>query len=241
MQVASLQEEKNHLENHSEAITDKVADDLDDPNTTSGKKYLALQQQLEQYKDEVYRLDAAKEDYRLKYEFSSKELVELKDKSESLATLADEAKSLKDEVDVLRQNEEKVKKYETTIESYKRKLEDMTDLRRTVKMLEEKNTSYMEKSVEWEEESKKTSTLRSQIEVYKRQVQELQSKVTVETKRGDKSDFEIKRLQEKLSAVQTEKDRLAQDLQNMKENHEEMELVRLQGMSLDGNAGNLYL
>lgn len=37
-------------------------------------------------------------------------------------------------------------------------------------MLEEKNTSYMEKSVEWEEESKKTSTLRSQIEVYKRQV-----------------------------------------------------------------------
>lgn len=37
-------------------------------------------------------------------------------------------------------------------------------------MLEEKNTSYMEKSVEWEEESKKTSTLKSQIEVYKRQV-----------------------------------------------------------------------
>lgn len=39
-----------------------------------------------------------------------------------------------------------------------------------VKMLEEKNTSYMEKSVEWEEESKKTSALKSQIEVYKRQV-----------------------------------------------------------------------
>ena len=37
-------------------------------------------------------------------------------------------------------------------------------------MLEEKNTSYMEKSVEWEEESKKTSALKSQIEVYKRQV-----------------------------------------------------------------------
>lgn len=37
-------------------------------------------------------------------------------------------------------------------------------------MLEEKNTNYMEKSVEWEEESKKTSALKSQIEVYKRQV-----------------------------------------------------------------------
>lgn len=40
-------------------------------------------------------------------------------------------------------------------------------------MLEEKNTSYMEKSVEWEEESKKTSALKSQVEVYKRQVRDI--------------------------------------------------------------------
>ena len=52
--------------------------------------------------------------------------------TDSLTALAEEARSLKDEVDILRQNEEKVKKYESTIESYKRKLEDMTDLRRTV-------------------------------------------------------------------------------------------------------------
>lgn len=51
---------------------------------------------------------------------------------DSLSALAEEARSLKDEVDVLRQNEEKVKIYESTIESYKKKLEDMTDLRRTV-------------------------------------------------------------------------------------------------------------
>ena len=51
---------------------------------------------------------------------------------DSLSALAEEARSLKDEVDVLRQNEEKVKIYESTIESYKKKLEDMMDLRRTV-------------------------------------------------------------------------------------------------------------
>ena len=53
---------------------------------------------------------------------------------DSLSALAEEARSLKDEVDVLRQNEEKVKIYESTIESYKKKLEDMTDLRRTVRI-----------------------------------------------------------------------------------------------------------
>lgn len=126
--------------------------------------------QLDQYKDEVYRLDAAKEDYRMKYEFSSKEVSDLKEKVESLSSLAEEARTLRDEVDVLRQNEERIKVYESTIDSYKRKLEDMSDLRRTVKVLEEKNTQYMEKSVEWEDAIKKTAALKSQIEVYKRQV-----------------------------------------------------------------------
>lgn len=40
--------------------------------------------QLEQYKDEVYRLDAAKEDYRVKYDFCSKDVAELTEKVISL-------------------------------------------------------------------------------------------------------------------------------------------------------------
>ncbi|XP_067947816.1 protein Hook homolog 3-like isoform X2 [Watersipora subatra] len=239
LQVASLLEEKSQLENHhDDSIADKGPDDLDDPNTAAGKKYLDLQQRLEQYKDEVYRLDAAKEDYRVKYDYCSRELSELTEKMESLTALGEEARSLKDEVDVLRQNEEKVKIYESTIESYKRKLEDMTDLKRSVKLLEEKNTSYMEKSVEWEEESKKTSALKSQVEVYKRQVQELQSKLNTETKRGDKSDFEMKRLQDKMAGTQKENARLAQEIQSMKENNEELEYAKLQGLSTENSQAN---
>ena len=42
--------------------------------------------------------------------------------------------------------------------------------------------------------------------MYKRQVHELQSKMSDETKRADKADFECKRAQEKLMAVQREKE-----------------------------------
>ena len=42
--------------------------------------------------------------------------------------------------------------------------------------------------------------------MYKRQVQDLQSKVADETKRADKVEFETKRSQEKISALQREKE-----------------------------------
>ena len=49
-------------------------------------------------------------------------------------------------------------------------------------------------------------SLRTQVEAYKRQVQELQTKVTEEIKRADKAEFEVKRNQEKMTALQTEKE-----------------------------------
>ena len=41
---------------------------------------------------------------------------------EQLSGLADEARSLKDEMDVLRHTQDKVARYEATIEAYKKKL-----------------------------------------------------------------------------------------------------------------------
>lgn len=49
-----------------------------------------------------YRLEAAKDDYRIRCEELEKEIVELRQQTEELTTLAEEAQSLKDEIDVLR-------------------------------------------------------------------------------------------------------------------------------------------
>ena len=70
---------------------------------------------------------------------------------------------LKDEVDILRETADKATKYEATIESYKKKLEDMSDLKRQVKLLEEKNTDYMQKNMELEEDVKKTGSWKPQV------------------------------------------------------------------------------
>lgn len=48
--------------------------------------------------------------------------------------------------------------------------------------------------------------MKSQVDMYKKQVQELQSRLSEETKRADKAEFENKRALEKLGSIQQEKD-----------------------------------
>lgn len=55
-------------------------------------------------------------------------------------------------------------------------------------------------------ELKKSGTWKPQLELYKKEIAELHQRLTEETKRADKNDFECKNMQEKLSAIQREKE-----------------------------------
>ncbi|KAG7282748.1 hypothetical protein CRUP_029956 [Coryphaenoides rupestris] len=85
---------------------------------------LALQMQLEQLQEETFRLEAAKDDYRIRCKELVQELVEACSQNEELTSLVDKAQSLKDEMEVLRHSSDKVSKLEGTVEYYKKKLED---------------------------------------------------------------------------------------------------------------------
>jgi protein HOOK3 len=53
---------------------------------------------------------------------------------------------------------------------------------------------------------KKSGTWKPQLELYRKQIAELHQRLNEETKRADKSDFECKKMQERLTAVQREKE-----------------------------------
>ncbi|XP_030673070.1 protein Hook homolog 3 isoform X3 [Nomascus leucogenys] len=230
MQVAALQEEKSSLLAENQVLMERLnqSDSIEDPNSPAGRRHLQLQTQLEQLQEETFRLEAAKDDYRIRCEELEKEISELRQQNEELTTLADEAQSLKDEIDVLRHSSDKVSKLEGQVESYKKKLEDLGDLRRQVKLLEEKNTMYMQNTVSLEEELRKANAARSQLETYKRQVVELQNRLSEESKKADKLDFEYKRLKEKVDSLQKEKDRLRTERDSLKETIEELRCVQAQ-------------
>ncbi len=59
-----------------------------------------------------------------------------------------------------------VAKYEATIETYKKRLEEMGDLRGQIKYLEEKNTEYIQKNLDLEDELGNLNKKRPQVCLY---------------------------------------------------------------------------
>lgn len=130
--MAVLQEERNSLLAENDVLTDRAnqLDTFDNPSTPSGRKHSQLQQQLEAVQEEnfrcvpfylnvlqqphcdckslndmricIFRLEAAKDDYRIHCEELEKQLIEVQHRNDELTGLAEESRALKDELDVLR-------------------------------------------------------------------------------------------------------------------------------------------
>ncbi|XP_037626164.1 protein Hook homolog 1 isoform X1 [Sebastes umbrosus] len=230
IQVAVLQEERNSLLAENDVLTDRAnqLDTFDDPNTPSGKKHSQLQQQFETLQEENFRLEAAKDDYRIHCEELEKQLIEVQHRNDELTSLAEESRALKDELDVLRNCSDRVVMLEASVDTYKRKLENLGDLKRQMKLLEENNMTYMHNTVSLEEELRKANAARAQLETYKRQVQELHRKLSEESRRADNLAYEMKKLEEKHETVMKEKERIIIERDSLKEINEELRCTQAQ-------------
>ncbi|KAL7985031.1 hypothetical protein Chor_003601 [Crotalus horridus] len=231
LQVATLQEEKCSLMSENEIMNDRLDQldgSFDDTNTAVAKKYFHAQLQIEKLQEENFRLETTKDDYRVHCEELEKQLIELQHRNDELTSLAEESRALKDEIDVLRTVVDKTNKLESMVEVYRKKLEDLNDLRRQMKILQETNMMYMHNTVSLEEELKKANAARAQLETYKRQIQELHNKLSEESKRADALAFEMKQLEEKHETLIKEKERLIIQRDALKETNEELRYSQMQ-------------
>ncbi|XP_067846390.1 protein Hook homolog 1 [Heptranchias perlo] len=229
IQVSTLQEERSSLLAENDLLTERInqLDAFDDPHSLAGKKYFNFQLQLDQLQEENYRLEAAKDDYRIHCEELERQLIEIQHRNDELNSLAEENLALKDEIDILRNYSDKVIKLEASVETYKKKLEDLNDLRRQMKLLEDKNMMYMQNTVSLEEELRKANAARTQLETYKRQVQELHNSLSEEVRRADKLAFEMKQIEEKHETLLKEKERLIVERDTLKETNEELKCTQV--------------
>ncbi|KAF4080748.1 hypothetical protein AMELA_G00174830 [Ameiurus melas] len=170
-QLSVLIEEKSLLQTELQSLKERlsVCEPQDASTTITGKKLLLLQSQIEQLQEESYRLETSRDDLRVRNEALDRELANLQHRNEELTSLAQEAQTLKDEMDILRHSSDRVSRLEALVETYKRKLEDLGDLRRQVRLLEEKNTVYMQRTCELEEELRRANAGRTQLDSYKSQ------------------------------------------------------------------------
>lgn len=227
-QLSLLQEEKTGLIAENKKLQERL-DEFENPEDSGSiLKYSGLRKQVEALKDELFKMETSRDDYRLKVELLEKEVLELQSRQEDLQKAADEANHLKDEVDALRETADKVTKYEITIESYKKKMEDLSDLKRQVKILEDMNVEYLQVKLDYEEEVKRTTMLRSHLEACKQQLTEVHHRLDEQSNKYDRLEFEGKKMEAKLGTLQRERDRLIIERDALKETNDELKCTQLQ-------------
>merc|ERR1712083_695141 len=130
MRLNLMKEDKSNLSAEFEHLQAQLGSRGNGGPVDSGIRYKELNKENETLKQELESIEAQKDETQTKVEELEGRLEESEEKVTDLQKLADQARGLKDEVDILRETSEKVGKYEGIIETYKKKLDDMGDLKR---------------------------------------------------------------------------------------------------------------
>ncbi|XP_020294419.1 protein Hook homolog 3 [Pseudomyrmex gracilis] len=225
-QLSLLQEEKAALIAENKKLQERL-DEFENPEESSSiLKYSGLRRQVEALKEELFKTETSRDDYRLKAELLEKEILELHSRLEDLQKEAEQANRLKDEVDALKEDAYKVAEYKIQVESLKKKLENMSDLKRQLKIMEDNKVEYFQYKIDYEEEVKRTAMLRSHLEACKQQLTEVHRRKEEESNKCDRLEFENKKMEAKLSALQRERDRLIIERDSLKETIEELKCTQ---------------
>lgn len=102
------------------------------PIQSGSTRYNDLRRQLDTLKDELIQSETAREDLKLKSHQQHVEIISMQQKIEDLTKNTSKMAQLKDELDVLRESNDKIKVLETQLATYKKRLEDYNDLKKQV-------------------------------------------------------------------------------------------------------------
>lgn len=205
------------------------------PIQLGSSRYNDLRKVVDTLKDDLLQAETARDDLKMKSAMQEKEIADLQVKIDELHTATAEIAQLKDEIDILKEANDKLKICETQLQTYKKKLEDYNDLKKQIKMLEERSAEYLKQNLDYEEEAKKFSGLKGQVELYKKEIQDLHAKLDSEMGKTMKTEFEHQQLQAKLSAIQREKENLLSERDALRETCDELKCGQAAEDSESGN------
>ncbi|XP_067621862.1 protein hook isoform X2 [Eurosta solidaginis] len=239
---SNLQQELNKLQHDVHRLENTTAEIGDDgvslgPVQAGSVRYSELRRQLDRMKEDLIQSDAAREDLKLKVQQQEKEIQTIQQRNDELIKNTSELMQLKDEVDVLRESNDKLKECEIQLETYKKRLEEYNDLKKHIKILEERSADYVQQIMQFEEDAKKSATFKGQVELFKNKIQDLHSQLDGEMSKNLKLEFDNKNLETNISELQRAKESLLKERDNLREALDELKCGQLStsSSSLNGN------
>lgn len=223
---SSMQQEIMKLQNDLEKFENPST--IGDDGTSIGpiqlgsSRYNEHRKQLDNLKEELLLSETTKDDYKIKSIQQQKEIMTLQLKLEDLHQTSSELSQLKDEIDVLREASDKMKILESQLIIYKKKLEDHNDLKKQVKMLEDRSAEYLRQNIHFEEDAKKATELKSQVDLFKKEIQDLHEKLDSEMSKTVKIEFEYDSVNAKLNGLLRERDNLLSERDALRDTCDEL-------------------
>lgn len=181
-----------------------------------------LRKQVETLKNDLVLSESVKEDLKMKSIQQEREISTLHMKIDDLTKASSELSQIKDEVDILREASEKCKDLERQISVFKKRLEETADLKRQNKLLEDRNADYLKQNLQYEDDAKRFSTLKGQMELYKKEREELHIKLDSEMQKTVKAEFDLQVMQTKIAGIQRERDNLLTQRDSLQEKVDEL-------------------
>ncbi|KPI94994.1 Protein hook [Papilio xuthus] len=247
-QVKILQEEKMTLLSEVSRLTATQSGtggseerELDEAGASLGPahagtlRYSHMRAQLDALKDELDKLELQRDDQRARADSLERELAMVKLRNEELQIAASENVALKDEVDALRETAAKAAALEAAVASYKKRMEEHVDLRRQVKLLERANLEHVQRAIEHEQAAARANAVRAQLDIYKKQVTDLNEKLDAEITKADKLEIENKKLSSRAASLQRERDALLQERATLRETVDELRCSTASAGASEGN------
>uniref|UniRef100_A0A182VU68 Protein hook n=1 Tax=Anopheles minimus TaxID=112268 RepID=A0A182VU68_9DIPT len=208
------------------------------PIQLGSSRYNDLRKLVDSLKDELLQAETARDDLKMKSMIQEKEITELQVRIDELHAATAEIAQLKDEIDILKEANDKLKICETQLQTYKKKLEDYNDLRKQIKLQEERSADYLKQNLEYEEEAKKYAGLKGQVELYKTKIQDLHAMLDEEMGKTVRAEFEYNQLQGQLAAVQREKENFLRERDTLREALDELKCGQAIGSDGTGPGGH---
>lgn len=233
IQISIMTEEKNSLLHEIQKLQNAlsnyenppiIGDDAASLGTPiqGTVRFNELRKQVDSLKNDLLLSETVKDDLKMKINQQEKEIALLHSKVDGLTKARSELSQIKDEVDILREASEKSKFYESQLEKAQKRLEDYNDLKRQLKQYEDRSAEYLKQNIQYEDDAKKYSGLKGQVELYKKELDELHSKLDSEMQKNVKYGFDLQVMTTKVAGLTRERDNLLSQRDTLQEKVDEM-------------------
>lgn len=198
-----------------------------------------LRKQVDNLKNDLLLSETLKEDLKMKSIQQDKEVAMLRAKVDELTKASSELSQIKDEVDILREASEKSKIVEAQLATYKKKLEDYNDLKRQVKASEDRSAEYLKQNLQYEDDVKKFSSLKGQMELYKKELEEVHAKLDAEMQTNSVLTVKHELMETKVAGLTRERDNLKAQRDTLQEKVDELQCNPLSRTVGDDDSANI--